>query len=210
MEFEVRPARRDDRAGPRLLYLSAQPYYDAYTGSPERARRMLEALWDKPGHTAAFDRCRVAVLDGAIAGAMVAFPAAEGDALARRFLLVSLLRLGVWRWPQVFRHLRASAEVMPVPPEGSFYVDALAVDPAFRRRGTATALLADADDQARRQGLRGVSLDTGLANGQARALYEASGFAARGERRAPDERIAAAIGGPGFISYYKPVATVGT
>jgi ribosomal protein S18 acetylase RimI-like enzyme len=205
MGFEVRPARRDDRAGPRLLYLSAQPYYDAYTGSPERARAMLEAIWPKPGHTAAFDHSRLLELDGEVAGAMVGFPAAEGDALARRFLLVSLLRLGVWRWPQVFRHLQASAAVMPVPPERSFYVDALAVDPSFRRRGAATALLAAAEEQASREGLSGVSLDTGLANDAAQSLYEANGFIARGERRAPDERIAAAIGGPGFISYYKPL-----
>jgi ribosomal protein S18 acetylase RimI-like enzyme len=205
MEFTVRPARPGDRAGPRLLYLSAQPYYDAYTGSADRSRRMLEALWPKHGHTAGHDLCRVVDLDGEVAGAMVGFPAAEGDALARRFLTVSLLRLPVWRWPRVVRHLRASAEVMPVPPHRSFYIDALAVDPGFRRRGVATALLADAEELAARHGLEGVALDTGLTNEDAQALYEASGFTARGERRAPDARVAAAIGGPGFISYYKPL-----
>src|SRR5918997_360638 len=123
MAFTVRPARSGDSAGPRLLYLSAQPYYDAYTGSAERSQRMLEAIWRKRGHTAGHDLCHVAELDGAVAGAMVGFPAAEGDALARRFLVVSLLRLPAWRWPQVVRHLRASAQVMPVPPRQSFYVD---------------------------------------------------------------------------------------
>jgi ribosomal protein S18 acetylase RimI-like enzyme len=205
MAFTVRPARPGDRAGPRLLYLSAQPYYDAYTGAPERSQRMLEAIWPKPGHTAGHDRCRLLEADGEVAGAMVGFPAPEGDALARRFLVVSLLRLAVWRWPHVVRHLRASAEVMPVPPPRSFYVDALAVDPAFRRRGVATALLADAEELAARDGLAGVALDTGLSNRAAQALYEAYGFSVRGERRAPDGRVAAAIGGPGFISYYKPL-----
>jgi ribosomal protein S18 acetylase RimI-like enzyme len=205
MGFEVRPARSGDRAAPRLLYLSAQPYYDAYTGSAERSRRMLEAVWRKPGHTAGHDRCRVAEIDGVVAGAMVGFPAAEGDALARRFLMVSLLRLPVWHWPHVVRHLRAAAEVMPVPPARSFYVDALAVDPTLRRRGAATALLADAERIAAEQGLDGVSLDTGLANDDAQALYEAYGFTPRGERHARDERVAAAIGGPGFVSYFKPL-----
>ncbi len=202
----VRSARPRDHAAPRLLYLSAQPYYDAYTGSPERARRMLEAMWPKPGHTAGHDVCRVADADGEVIGAIVGFPSADGDALARRFVLVSLLRLPVHRWPQVVRHLRASAEVMPVPPRRSYYVDALAVDPAHRRRGTARALLADAEGRALSRGLTGVALDTGLANDDARALYEGCGFAATGERRAPDGHVEAAIGGPGFVSYFKPVA----
>ena len=201
----VRPARKADRAAPRLLYLSAQPYYDAYTGSPERSLRMLEAIWTTGGHTASHQLCVVAELDGAVAGAMVAFPCEDGDALARRFLVASLRRLPVWHWPHVFRHLRAAAEVMPIPPAGSLYVDGLAVDPGFRRRGIATALLAAAEQRARRHGLAGVSLDTGLANRDAQALYLANGFYERGRRRAPDAQIEAAIGGPGFVSYFKPL-----
>lgn len=205
MELTVRPARPDDRAGPRLLHASAQPYYDAFTGSPRRSERMLEHVWSRTGHTAGYDACRVATLDGEVAGVLVAFPAEDGDALARRFLAVALLRLPVWHWPHVLRHLRASAEVMPVPPARSLYVDALAVDPERRRRGVATALLADAERTAGRRGLRGVSLDTGLENRPAQALYAAYGFRAQGERRAPDERAASAIGGPGFVSYFKPL-----
>jgi ribosomal protein S18 acetylase RimI-like enzyme len=205
MAFEVRDARPDDRAGPRLLYLSAQPYYDAYTGSPERSCRMLEAIWRKPGHTAGYDGCRLLCDDGRPVGVLVAFPAEAGDALARRFLAVSLLRRGVWRWPHVLRHLRAAAAVMPIPPERTLYVDALAVDPEARRHGGATALLHDAEATAARSGLRGVSLDTGLQNHAAQALYATFGFTVRGERRAADERAAAAIGGPGFVSYFKPL-----
>jgi ribosomal protein S18 acetylase RimI-like enzyme len=94
---------------------------------------------------------------------------------------------------------------MPVPPGDSLYVDALAVAPDARRHGVATALLHDAEATARAQGLSGVSLDTGLDNAAGQALYEACGFERRGERRAPDERSAAAIGGPGFVSYFKPL-----
>jgi ribosomal protein S18 acetylase RimI-like enzyme len=201
----VRPARPDDRAGPGLLYVSAQPYYDAFTGSEQRARRLLAALWGRPGHTAAYDRSRVAELDGALTGVMVAFPAAEGDALARRFLGGALVRMPPWGWIRVLRHLRAAAGVMPVPPGDSLYIDALAVSPAARRHGVASALLRDAEATARDLGLRGVSLDTGLENHDGQALYDACGYERRGERRVRDERIAAAIGGPGFISYYKAV-----
>jgi ribosomal protein S18 acetylase RimI-like enzyme len=205
MEVTVRPARPDDRSGPGLLYESAQPYYDAFTGSPARAERMLARLWDRPGHTAGFDACRVVELDGVVAGASAAFAADEGDALARRFLAGALLRLAVWQWPHVVRHLRASAEVMPVPPPGSLYVDALAVAEPYRGRGAATALLDDACARAVRDGLQGVSLDTGVENRVAQALYTKYGFTVTGERHAPDERVAAAIGGSGFVSYFKPL-----
>ena len=205
MTLSLRPAERTDLEGPRLLYVSAQPYYDAFAGSQERALRVLEAIWPRTGHTAAHDRCTLCTVDGDVAGALVAFPAEEGDELARRFLTAALPRVGVWRWPAVVRHLRASAEVMPIPPAGALYVDALATDPAHRRRGVATALLERAEQQARSRGMVGVALDTGLENARAQALYEHRGYEVRGEKRAPSERVALAIGGPGFVSYFKAV-----
>jgi ribosomal protein S18 acetylase RimI-like enzyme len=201
MELRVRAARADDQAGPGLLYESAAPYYDAYAGSPERARRMLDGVWSKPGHTASWDACRVAEADGRVVGVLVAFPATEGDRLARRFLAVSLPRLPAWRWPLILRHLRASSVVTPVPPGDSLYVDALAVAPDMRRRGVAHALLAEAEALCSAGRCSGIVLDTGLQNAAARALYEGYGFREREVREAPDERTARAVGGPGFISY---------
>lgn len=203
MTVTVRDARREDRAGPALLHESSRVYYDAFTGSARRSQRILEAIWLRGGHTASWDSARVAERDGVVAGIIVAFPAEEGDPLARRFLSAALLRLAPWHWANVWRHLRASAAVMPAPVRGTLYVDALAVAPDHRRAGVASALLADAEAQAARRGLAGVSLDTGLQNDGARALYEANGFVVRAERRAPNDRVAAAVGGPGFVSYLK-------
>jgi GNAT superfamily N-acetyltransferase len=205
MDFRVRPARPQDRAGPGLLYASAAPYYDAYAGSRRRAVRVLDAIWTKPGHTASLEICHVAELDGAVAGILAAFPSPEGDRLARRFLALSLVRLPAWRWLVIIRHLHASAAVMPIPPADALYVDALAVGEDFRRRGVAMLLLESAAELARERGLRGVALDTGLENAGARALYEHAGFETGAVHAAPDERIARAVGGPGFISYFKPV-----
>src|SRR6266536_3216119 len=141
MPCPVRPARPEDVAVPELLYVSAQPYYDAYAGTPERARRMLAAVYPKQGHTASWAICRVAELDERVVGASAVFNAAAGDALA--------------------------------------------VDAAARRRGVATALLEDAERAAAAAGLTGVSLDTGLRNSAAQALYEAYGFEVRDVREAP-------------------------
>jgi ribosomal protein S18 acetylase RimI-like enzyme len=130
---------------------------------------------------------------------------AAGDELARRFVTLTFPRLAPWRWPNLLRHLRAAGAVSPRPPTSAWYVDALAVAEAYRRRGVARRLLEEAQASAAAAGLLGVALDTGLANLPARALYASAGFRERQIRRAPDERTARAIGGPGFVSYFKPL-----
>ena len=50
-----------------------------------------------------------------------------------------------------------------------------------------------------------MALDTGLHNEPARALYERIGFRQREIRRARNPAVAAAIGGPGFVGYFKPL-----
>ena len=201
--LHVRPALPEDPAAP-LLYVSAQPYYDAYAGSGRRARRILERLFPHAGHAASWDVCTVAEdAGGDLLGVLTAFPAREGDRLARRFVSLSAVYVPLQRWPRVVRHLRASARVSPHPPADSLYIDALAVVDLARRRGVARALLAEAERQAGRQGLGSLSLDTGIGNDPARALYRAAGFEQTDERRAPDARTQRAIGGPGFVSYVK-------
>jgi ribosomal protein S18 acetylase RimI-like enzyme len=204
MTLAVRPATPADPADD-LLYLSAKPYYDAYAGSEARARALLSSVYRRPGHAASFEVCAVAELDGELAGVIAWFPVSEGDERARRFVSLTAPRVPPWRWPALLRHLRAAGHVSPNPPPWALYVDALAVAPRFRRRGLATALLARAADAARAHGLQAVALDTGLQNESARALYEANGFQPRDIRRAPTPTVAAAIGGPGFVSYLKRI-----
>ena len=205
MQPVVRAARPEDRKAAELLYVSAAPYYDVFAGSGPRARRILKSVWPRRAHTASFEICRVAELDGEVVGVLAAFPARAGDRLARRFLGLSVVRMPAWRWPVVLRHLRASARVTPQPPPESLYVDALAVAEGARGRGVGTALLEDAAAQASAAGLEGVALDTGIENGAAQRFYERAGFDRRGEQLAPDQRTARAVGGAGFVSYFKPV-----
>jgi ribosomal protein S18 acetylase RimI-like enzyme len=203
MEVAVRAARPDDPAA-ALLFASAAPYYTAYAGGEARAQRLLRTLYPRRGHSASWEVCRVAEAGGAVVGVLAAFPSEAGDALARRFVRLTLVQLPPWRLPALFRQLRATAAVAPHPPPGMLYVDALATDPAHRRRGVARALLAEADRLAAEAGLAGVALDTGIENRAARALYERAGFVPRGLRPAPDERTARAVGGSGFVGYVRP------
>jgi ribosomal protein S18 acetylase RimI-like enzyme len=202
MELLVRPARPDDPCVP-LLFESAKPYYTAYAGSEERALALLDAVFARPGHAASYECCRVAVAGEQIVGLVAGFPVPDGDRLARRFLRLTLRRVPPRHWPRTYRHLQAAGNVAPRPPLDAFYVDALAVDAAWRRRGVARRLLEEAEAQAASAGLRRIALDTGLHNAPARALYEGYGFGQREIRRAPDDRTARALGGPGFVGYLK-------
>jgi ribosomal protein S18 acetylase RimI-like enzyme len=202
MEVVVRSARPDDRVD-GLLYESAAPYYAAYAGGAERARRLLRRLYPRRAHTASWEVCHVAEADGAVIGVLAAFPVNDGDELARRFVRLTLLHSAPWRIPRLMRHLRATSAVAPHPPDRMLYVDALAIAAAHRRRGVARALLAEAERIAAEAGLDGVALDTGIENRAARALYEHAGFSPSSLRPAPDERTARAIGGSGFVGYVK-------
>src|SRR4051794_10323875 len=194
MNLVVRPALPSDACVP-LLFESAKPYYTAYAGSERRALALLEAVWSRPGHAASYEFCRVAVAeDGRLAGLVAGFPVREGDRLSRRFVSLTLRRLPPWRLPGTFGHLRAAGAAPPPPPYDAYYVDALAVEPDFRRRGIAKHLLAIAESDAVTAGCSRVALDTGLHNAPARALYSAYGFREREIRRAPDERTAKALG----------------
>jgi ribosomal-protein-alanine N-acetyltransferase len=70
----------------------------------------------------------------------------------------------------------------------SRYVDAwhvmnVAVEPGYRRRGIATALLDRLFELTAEDGRRGYTLEVRISNVQAIALYERLGFQARGIRR---------------------------
>jgi GNAT superfamily N-acetyltransferase len=205
MEVVVRTARPGDPVD-ALLFESAAPYYSAYAGGAERARRLLRTLYPRGGHTASWEVCHVAEAGGRVVGVLAAFPSDRCDELARRFVRLTLRHSAPWRIPALMRHLRATAAVAPLPPDGMLYVDALATDAAHRRRGVARALLAEAERLAAVAGLEGVALDTGIENRAARSLYERAGFSPSSLRPAPDERTARAVGGSGFVGYLKPLS----
>ena len=186
----------------RLIYATSTGMYDLFTGGSERALRILRAAYSRPGHKASREIILVAEVDGAVAGVMAAFPAPEADRRARRLLRLIIRRTPPWYWLRTLSISRAGAEAAPVPPPDSLYVDALATDTRFRRRGVATALLDEASRLAAERGLRAVSLDTAAANEGAQALYEAVGFEVS-DRRPPAGRIPATVG------YVRPLGRFG-
>ena len=197
--IEVRKADPEDF--PRvaeLLHHSAADMYDRFAGGRGRALRVLRRSLEEPGNASSAEVVSVVVLDGHVAGAMAAFPVDEAAARARAFLGLALRGSPPWRWPVALYLYWAGGRAAPSPPASALYVDALATDPGFRRRGAARALLAAAERGAREHRLPAVALDTTIANEPARTLYASEGYDEVAYR--PPGR-----GLPGFVALVKPL-----
>ena len=173
--------------------------YDRFAGGRERALTVLRGALPSSGSSASVEVIALAELDGQVAGVMAAFPVGEAGTRARAFLRLTLRSLPLERWPAALWLYWAGARAAPAPREESLYVDALAVEASVRRRGVARALLAHAEEQARRAGLHALSLDTSLDNEAARALYASAGYD-EVAYRPPGRRL------PGFVALVKPLS----
>ena len=192
--MRVRKARQEDVAAvARLLFESAPDMYARFSGGRERALATLERAFGEPGNVASCEVAFVVELDGRPAAAMTVFPVSEAGDRSRAFLSLALRGTPPWRWPGTLRLYWAGGRANPKPRDDSIYVDALATDPDFRRRGAARALLEEAERLARERGLHAVTLDTAMNNEGARALYAATGFD-EVAYRAPSRGL------PGFVA----------
>jgi ribosomal protein S18 acetylase RimI-like enzyme len=160
----------------RLLHHSAVDMYNRFAGGQSRALALLERSLREPGNASSADVVWVAEVDGEVAAAMAAFPVDEAVGRSGSFIRLALRGAPPWRWPRALWLYWIGGRAAPTPPSPAFYVDALATDPAFRRRGAASALLAEAERVARTRGLPAVALDTTEDNADARALYAREGF----------------------------------
>jgi ribosomal protein S18 acetylase RimI-like enzyme len=192
----VRKAVKDDaEAVTALLYESSPEIYDRFAGNRDRAMRILAEAFVEPGNVASAEVVWLAEADGRPVAAMAAFPIAAGHERARAFTRLALRRVPFWLWGRTLRLYTAGTRA---PREQSLYIDALATDAGFRRRGAATALLDEAEREARGLGLSAVALDTTLDNSVARAFYAGAGFDEVAYR-------AASRSLPGFVALIRPV-----
>jgi ribosomal protein S18 acetylase RimI-like enzyme len=196
---QIRKARQEDVADvAELLFESAPDMYERYSGGRRRALATLRSAFEEPGTVASCEVVWVAELDDRIAAAMAAFPVDEAGERSRAYLRLTLRGTPFWRWPATLRLYSAGGRASPKPREDSFYIDALATDPALRRRGAAKALLEAAEQEAHARSLPAVTLDTTMNNEAARALYARAGYDEVAYR-------AAGRGLPGFVALVRPV-----
>ncbi|MBB6672309.1 GNAT family N-acetyltransferase [Cohnella nanjingensis] len=166
--LNVRQALPSDRqAVARLVLLAIQDIAYQLTGEAEEASALaqLERYYLAPGNRFSADRYLVLTAeDGAVAGMILCYDGAHAEALYRPVLDHVRQRLG-------------AAPAMDVEADDDeFYIDALAVFPAYEGRGYAKALMAEAETWALREGRRKIALNVDLDKEKVYAIYLKRGY----------------------------------
>jgi len=196
-EVNVRPARAGEAGAlAPLLYEVNPALHDRFAGGRARALDLITQAFDSTGHSGSAEVVRVAEIDGRPAGVIGCYPNWEGSARGRADVKLGLRGRPLLRRPGMLAFVYRMQRAIPESPKEALYVDALATSPGFRRQGVARALLAAAEEEARRQGLIRICLETETTNRPARRLYESSGFVVLAEGR----RVR---GIPRFVSYVR-------
>ena len=203
MEVVVRSARPEDAAD-GLLYLSAAPYYAAYAGGAERARRLLAALYPLPRP------------HRELAGLPRGGVRRRGRGRDRRLPHLGRRRAGAPLHPAHADPLAAVADAAAdAPPAGH-----RRRRPASRPSGCSTSTRSPPTPRTAAAAWRARCSPTrtgwprppgstasrstpGWRTSAPGALYERAGFTPTSLRPAPDERTARALGGSGFVGYVK-------
>lgn len=170
-----RRARREESAEIAALIISAWPVEDFLKMSPELDMKqfvsMVENYVRAENTIYSYRNTVAAVLDGAVAGAVVGYDGAAAGELKRPVLEDLERRFGHTPF--------ADAEETG---EGEFYVDSIAVSPRMRSAGIGSALLRTILLEASVRGHETAGLLVDKDNPAAAALYSRLGFKAVGTK----------------------------
>ena len=169
--MRMRPAREEDAdAIARFIIMAEGDMVEFFTGArePERAVPVMASYVASPvpcRYSLAFTLVAEAGdAGGSVVGAAIAFPAdrqAELDAV----IVAAVNRRG-------YALKRFFQEGEP----GTYYLYAMGVDPAHRRKGVGTALMRASENEGKRQGFARTSLLLEWNKKRTRRMYERMGY----------------------------------
>lgn len=158
-----------------IMFDEPGPAAAALAGGEERAREISTALVRLPNSPQGWQHTVLAELNGNCVGVLQAGTNRVDFAITPRLALLALRIYGLIDLIKLLPRLRARTRVNMKAPAGSYHIAELHVAAAHRGQGIGGALLLHAEEEARRQGCRLMSLMTTTAN-PARRLYERHGY----------------------------------
>lgn len=176
MDVTLRSARPDHADGvqfARYFDTAADGLLRWMLGS--RSEDIVARVFVQPGHDMSYEHVWFAEVDGAIGGMLSGYSSADHaraqDGPFFRAAGVRSVRLiGAWA---IGRRLFSFMDRLP---DGDWYVQAVAVDPAQRGAGIGSFLLDHAEHTAVAGGAHRLALDVAVENENARRLYERRGM----------------------------------
>lgn len=190
----VRKARRGDAAAD-LVFASTPELFSWLAGSPERARMLVARQWSTRGHSVSYYCAWVAECAGEIVGVLMAFPARQRLRRQAMLALRTVWRLPPTQWLALTGALIKLVRLTPPPPGDSYYVGALALTEAYRRRGVASAMGRVIERHAGQAGFARLATLTGVRHLPARAAL--AEFGCRGVAQRQE----------GYVLYVKDLPT---
>ncbi len=176
VEVTVRPARPDREDGEafaRLFDTAGDGLLRWMLG--RRFVTIVAKAFMEPGHDMSHEYVWFAESDGAIVGMVSGYSAAEhrqskGGPVFRAAGIRAVRLVGAWLFA------RGLFSFMDRVPEGDWYLQTVAVDPAFRGAGIGSLLLDHAEHTAVGTQSRRLALDVVVENDHAIRLYERRGL----------------------------------
>jgi ribosomal protein S18 acetylase RimI-like enzyme len=177
-KLEFRPAsRKDAKIASRLLFESfpEKATFIIGLGSEERAKRILEKIFEIPGHRLSYTCTELATRNGQIVGVLTSFPGKMIRKLDRN-LTKHILRQYRWRgklaviirgYPLLF-----IKETM----KDEYFLSNLVVKKRLRGNGLGAQLLAYIEDKTQKEQLGKVALMVNISNQRARQFYLKNGY----------------------------------
>jgi translation initiation factor 4G len=147
-----------------------------------------------------FSRFLVAEAEGMPAGALAAFDPAEDDLPPLRAAIeeaCSATGHGRQKLARVLAGINVLDTCFPTAAPGTWTIEWVGVDEAYRRRGICTRLLAAILTEGTHRGCRLAQISTYIGNDAAAAAYASVGFLASREHRTPE--LQALLGTPGLL-----------
>ncbi|MGE5574285.1 MAG: GNAT family N-acetyltransferase [Bacillota bacterium] len=180
-DVRIRNARPDDAPiGAALLRLSfpSERVADAIfgLGDPDRARKALRGFFMRDANRFSYQFATVAEVGDRVVGLLLGYESRWIRRLNFNMALQAPFVYGL-RWAvRLALHSGSLVFAIPRPGPGEFYIEHVAVLPAWRGQGIGTQLIAAAEAQAASIGLARCSLDVEMSNTDARRLYERLGY----------------------------------
>lgn len=168
MSLNIRDARKEDAPFLAKCVLAGMHFYDfeeKMSCEVSDIYRMLSECERRKDTLYSYIRTRVAEIDGSPAGSLLSYP---GDDYKE-------LRSKTFReiWPSL-AEVDESSEMETGP--GEYYLDTLAVDPAFRGHGIGSALIKDGIKKGMSMGYSNIVLIADDSFPRLISLYESLGF----------------------------------
>jgi ribosomal protein S18 acetylase RimI-like enzyme len=204
-KLQIRPAQKEDaHAASRLIYQSF-PKMASFVmglGDENRARLILEKLFERPGHRLSFEHALIVAYQGKVIALSIAFPGAQLKSLNRhlarylfkRHRLRGRLALICRTWPLIF---------IKESDQAAYYLSNLAVKRRFQGCGVGKRLLERIEKQARDAGYSAVDLMVSINHRKAKGFYEAMGFETRALHLESNRRVKYV--GAGYQKMVKPL-----